>query len=243
MRKIARRFYQWAKFHLLYFLSDTYAYCNVQLALDKRVMSKKIIFRIFRQKYEVQECRVVKEYCKKDDVILELGTGVGFISLFASQYCSFKNIYTFEANPLLIPLIKRNFELNKCFPTVQNCLLVNNPVLPHSDFYVCEDFYSSSLSRPAQYKEVIKVENRDFSETLNAIRPNFLIVDIEGFEYELLNNIQLPSFVQKILIELHPHKTTCEVDLVDKFQREGFEIDMEKLQVNQLAGIRLHGKR
>lgn len=213
-------------------------YGSIRLYIDRSIISVSIIRRIVKGKYESNEKKIIARHLTVDDRVIELGTGMGFISLYCSLICPPENIYTYEANPLLLPLIKKNYNLNNRYPLVENCILLNNPNTPFSDFFICHDFYSSSLTQPDVYKEIIKVPNRDFVEELKRIRPTFLIVDIEGYEYELFKDIQTLEGISKVLIELHPEKAFTHFDLVGHLQGIGFVVEQEYLSVNQLFAIR-----
>lgn len=225
-------------YHLRYLFCNKVTYRNVVLHLDRSLVSKSIMFRIFNGKYEKNESDIISRALRPNDVVFELGTGMGFISLYCSLICPGRNIYTYEANPLLIPLIKRNFELNQQAINVGNVILSNNPSSDFVDFFVCRNFYSSSLTRPSSFVRILHVNTRDFLTEINRISPTFMIVDIEGFEYELFRGVALPSSIKKVLIELHPEKAYAEFDLVEYFRSNGFSVHSRFLELNQLFAER-----
>lgn len=224
--------------HVRYVIGRRVTYENIQLCIDRKLVSRRVAFRIFQGKYEKNEKRIISETLHPNDRVFEIGTGIGFISMYCALTCRDRNIFTYEANPLLVPLIKKNFKLNNRAINVDNCVLVHRPETDFSEFYVCKDFYSSSLTKPASYDSVIKVPNKDFLTELRRVSPTCLIVDIEGFEYELFRNVELPSCIAKVLIELHPEKAYSHFDLVAYFRERDFMVSDEYLEVNQLLARR-----
>ena len=77
-----------------------------------------------------------------DDVVMELGGGVGHLSTRCSKILGSDRVFTFEANPELEPLMRENFRLNGVRPTAEFCML------GHTEgcvaFYVNRDFWASS---------------------------------------------------------------------------------------------------
>mgnify|MGYP006435514619 FL=1 len=73
-------------------------------------------------------------------------------------------------------------------------------------FYIEKNFYSSSTIKRSDDVEKIAVKTENINEQIKKYRPNFLIVDIEGGEVDLIKKINFKaSHISKLLIELHPH--------------------------------------
>jgi FkbM family methyltransferase len=155
---------------------------------------------IVNGKYEEGEIQLISEKLNKADKVLEIGTGLGFVSTFCANVVGSENVFTFEANPYNIEIASQVFEKNGVSPFVQNALL--------SDFEGEIDFpinkksiLASSLNKTSD--EFAKVNSLNLNELVKKISPNFLIMDIEGAEYEVFKIIQFQS-IEKIQFELHP---------------------------------------
>lgn len=86
---------------------------NVVLNLDDPAISDNLRNRILQGKYERQEAKCIIEAGEQGDRLLEVGAGIGYISCLAGISGKFTSIACVEANPELIPLIRRNHEINK----------------------------------------------------------------------------------------------------------------------------------
>jgi FkbM family methyltransferase len=182
--------------------------------------------------------KIIDSSLTSSDKVMELGTGIGFIALFCAKKIEANRVFTFEANPLLIPHIRENFRINKKEINLFNSILKHNPTQSSCEFYISKDFYSSGLTRPKYFKSVVDVSVIDFEAEINRIEPTFLIVDIEGYEYELFKELVLPAVVKKVLIELHPEKANSFSDIIGNFKVQGFAVNEQYLQLNQLYGER-----
>jgi len=153
-------------------------------------------------RYELDERGLLGEALEDSDVVLELGAGIGVVSTICARRIGSQRVFTFEANPNLIPLAMETFKLNGVAPTIENSIL--GLAEGEMRFYVERDFWSSStVKRSADAREVM-VPVRLLSDAIKKIRPTFLIVDIEGGEAEIFDSVQLDG-VRKVMIELHPH--------------------------------------
>jgi FkbM family methyltransferase len=152
--------------------------------------------------YEKPEIEALKSHLTKDDIVMELGTGIGLLSIFCAKRNGSKKVFSFEANPELEQYIRKNYELNHVSPSLDICLL--DHTTGERDFYITKDFWASSTIYPINQKiaKVVKVPVKSFNAEVQQINPTFLILDIEGGEYHLLQNADLHN-IHKIIIEIH----------------------------------------
>jgi len=157
--------------------------------------------------YERREVEAVRALVRPEDVVLELGGGIGYMSTFMAHNRKVANIHTYEANPALIPFIKRlHAENDVQSVTIHNALL--GPRKGKAKFYVRENFLASSMEEnpsgeksPVVQIEEIEVENA--RAAVKAIKPTFLVCDIEGAEAQILPLADF-SGLRGAVIELHP---------------------------------------
>ena len=157
---------------------------------------------IRRGNYEQSELRALRKHLEPDDVVLELGAGIGFISMQCAQVVGAERVFAYEANPALESHIRRNYELNGVFPKLEICVLGDRA--GEIDFFVEEDYWASSTIRQSPTARRIRVPVRPLNDAIRRVNPSFLIVDIEGGEYDLLEQIDFYN-IRKLAMELHRH--------------------------------------
>ena len=165
----------------------------------------KIRSLLRRNVYERKESEAVLRIVQRDDVVLELGGGIGYMSTLIATQRRAREIHTFEANPGLIDYIAAVHAANGVENvTVHNALLApeaGDPV----DFYVRENLLSSSMTEgnEGNIASVEKVAVQSLPDTLARIRPTVLVCDIEGAEAGLLPAADFTG-LRVAVIELHP---------------------------------------
>jgi len=175
---------------------------GVRLPLKHLAITPPIRKDIFFGTYESKEAELVSKYITDRDVVMEIGAGIGFLSSLCAKIVGDTNVFAYEANPQLIDLMRHVHQINEVSPKINNGLLGNGKST--RTFWLEKDYWASSLIQGSSDATPIQVEQIDFNEELNKIRPSFLIVDIEGGEYDLLRHADL-THVEKIVIEVHPH--------------------------------------
>lgn len=180
---------------------------GLRIPNDPAVIDQKKRRLLRRGEYERREVEAVKALVRPEDVVLELGGGLGYMSTFMSHNRKVGAVHTYEANPALIPFIQRVHAENGVENvTIHNALLGSRK--GKAKFYVRENFLASSMEEnpegeksPVVQVEEIEVENA--KAAVKAIKPTFLVCDIEGAEADIL---PLPDFsgLRGAVIELHP---------------------------------------
>ncbi|MBN2347471.1 MAG: FkbM family methyltransferase [Bacteroidales bacterium] len=165
-----------------------------------KIASDTIRYALYKESYESAELKFVKNNLNQDDVIMEVGTGLGLLSAYCAKNIGDHKVFTFEAHPFLETAIKENYALNHVAPNLEMCLVGQNT--GYGTFYLGRDFWSSSIYNKAQGAESIKVPVVSFNKKVREINPTFLFLDIEGGEYELVNYADFYN-IKKLLIELH----------------------------------------
>ena len=74
---------------------------------------------LFKGTYEDNERRLVRGLLKPGDRVLEIGTGIGLVSLVCAKICGAGNVLSYEANPQLERIIRKNYELNGLTPNLR----------------------------------------------------------------------------------------------------------------------------
>lgn len=155
---------------------------------------------IYQGSYEATELRLVKARLREDDVVMEIGTGLGLLSAYCAQRIGNDRVFTFEANPELEQPIRENYRLNKVSPNLKMNLVGKQA--GWETLYVGDNFWSSSIFDKPQGAKPVLVPAVSFNETVRAIDPSFLIVDIEGGEINLVEYADFHN-IRKLLIEIH----------------------------------------
>ena len=90
--------------------------------------------------------------------------------------------------------------MNLNYFKVINCIVSKRKEV---DFYINKEIHSSSIEKRISSKNKVKIKCVTLEEIYKKFKYNFLLLDIEGNEYELLLNNKWPSDLNKILIEFH----------------------------------------
>ncbi len=164
--------------------------------------------RIRSGKYEGQEIKAGLRIVVEDDVVLEIGAGIGLVGAVIAANAKPLKVASFEANPNLIPVIEELYALNGLNDriSVTNAVLVTTPDAPATlPFHLHKSYLGSSLfnTNPIRSTERVDVPTASFPDACNELKPTVLVMDIEGGELELLRHADLSDF-RAIVLEFHP---------------------------------------
>lgn len=187
-------------------------------------ISKNIMNFIYSGAYEGEEVAILMKALKSTDKVLEIGSGLGFLTVFCAKRIGSENVVAYEANPLLIDKIKENFSLNNVDLDIRNAILSDAD--SEIDLFIEDSFWSSSTVRRSDEAKVVRVKTKNINDILLDSRSNFLIIDIEGGEKQLIYKINF-NLVDKLLIEIHPHVigNNQSTKIIAYLFEKGFELD------------------
>jgi FkbM family methyltransferase len=200
---------------------------GLRLKIDKNNFSKKMKMRLHRGKFELPELALIKEKINGNERILELGAGIGFISMNLVKKVGSDNLFAYEINPGLINIIKENQKLNGLDFTINSDFLTSDKTQVGNEmmFYTSKQFYSSSFVEFDDYVEAIPVKAKFIDDEIDRLRIDTLVIDVEGCEYDMFENWTLPSAIKKVCIEIHPYKVKAAFDIGKVLEMQGFEAD------------------
>ena len=181
---------------------QTISIWGVTVATDLGTVTKDIRKALYREDYEASEARMVREHLRNDDRVLEIGGGVGLISLLCAKTCGAENLSIFEPNPAAVAAIEVNFSLNGMTPNIsQAAMALEDGTI---EFFMNDNIFSSSLIDRKNDAEPVAVATRDIRSVIAETKPTVLVMDIEGAEIDALPHAAAPS-VRAMIVELHPH--------------------------------------
>jgi FkbM family methyltransferase len=183
---------------------QTIDFDGVTLSTDASAIPRSVRTGLFKGSYEDHERKLARRLLKPGDRVLEIGAGIGFVSLLCRKICSAGNVRSYEANPLLEPIIRRNYALNSMEPDLRMraITLDGAPIT----FFRNDNIISSSTLERDGFSEKIVVQSEALSEVLAEYRPTVVIMDVEGAEVDLLAQSNLDG-VRHVIVEIHPHLT------------------------------------
>jgi FkbM family methyltransferase len=159
---------------------------------------------LFKETYESHERHLARQLLRPGDRVLEIGTGIGVVSLLCAKICGVDNVLSYEANPILETVIRANYGLNGLTPNLRmRAITVEGEPIT---FFRSDNIVSSSTKDRGRHAEKMTVESDRFDDVLATHRPDVVIMDVEGAEIELLSSASLTG-VEHIVVEIHPHIT------------------------------------
>jgi FkbM family methyltransferase len=190
-------------------------YYNIRYRLNKWTTIEGILFPVYLRygygvlrfidngEYESGEIAIISKTLEDGDKVLEMGTGLGFISAYCAKKIGSQNVYTFEANPSLERNIRELYDKNGVRPCLTFAILgkEEGKVLFYKDR---RSMLASSLqSSPEPELQPVEVPVKKLADVIRDIQPTYLVMDIEGGEYEIFEAIEFQT-IKKIQVELHP---------------------------------------
>lgn len=163
-------------------------------------MSPRVERALSRGGYEREELRLIGEVLLPEDIVLEVGAGLGLVSTYCAKRVGSSRVFAYEADPELEPCIRETYELNGVNPTLEMCAVGGQA--GRVTLFRDKHFVSSSVVRRRVGAKPIEVPGKALSYIVEKVRPTVLIVDAEGAEREMFEGAQLEG-VTRIVLELH----------------------------------------
>jgi FkbM family methyltransferase len=175
----------------------------------------------YNGRYEMSEREIVERTLRADDVVLESGCGIGYVTTVVAGIA--REIRSFDANPQVVDIARETVARNGRQAKLEAAVLARGPSSPTVPFYVASDFWASSLE-PFDGGRRIDVPVHDFVEACRGC--SYLLVDIEGGEVDLLRG-EIPD-IQRICVETHPLVTSPAqiTEMLRSLFEQGFMIDV-----------------
>ena len=218
-------------------------------------IGKKAKFRLrvnTSDKFTVIEVWESKEYIdsefdiKKDDVVVDIGANIGAFSVLAAKKANNGIIFAYEPDKENYGMLLKNKFLNK----VDNIFPFNLAISAKKgsiDFFTTKlnsnahSVYDSSPSR------IIKIKSNTLNDifTTNKIRRiNYLKIDAEGAEYDILLNTptELIRKIDKIVLEYHDYLDHGHsyIELIRYLEKNRFKVELYGTNFLSIIG-RMYG--
>lgn len=179
-----------------------YSHFGVRLKTGPQDLPKNVRGHIFKGGYEDVEAELAQAVVTQGDRVLEVGTGIGFVSILCAKLAGQGRVTSFEANPVLEPMIRANYAENGLTPDLRmRAVTVDGTPIR---FFADPGILSSSLIDRDLPSDEITVESTPIAEAMAEVAPTVIVMDVEGAEVDLLPAADL-SGVRALIIEVHPH--------------------------------------
>jgi FkbM family methyltransferase len=182
------------------------------------------LYEIFNNNlYNRQHCTV-----NPGDVVVDIGGHLGFFSYFAICKGA-ERVYCFEPSEENVNTIRLNFK----FPNLKiEAAAVTSKNGMVSFYYNPESSMQSGLYSPTFSKGVtcISINLYDYMKESHINRINFLKIDCEGSEYDIIESLPeefLRNNIDKMCIEYHFNYDDRLRKMVDKIKKCGFQVERE----------------
>lgn len=150
--------------------------------------------------WEPCEIDKISRFLPRDIDVIEFGAGSGYISCFTNKLLQGKRHIVFEANPILTPIIENNRDINGCnFEVVGKAYAFGKPFIDYPVTTAHDNIVA--LSRPV----VFKVEAVSLGDVVEQYNLDWysLIMDIEGAEFDIVNEAKALEKCKHMIIEIH----------------------------------------
>lgn len=191
-------------------------------------ISPNILQTIYGGYYEQSEMQLLQQHLSKNDTVMEVGAGIGFLSSYCAKQIGSDRVFAYEANTGLEKHIRENYKINSVNPSLEMCLVGVEE--GEQEFYISKDFWSSSTSSThGKNAKRTVISMKSFYKEVERINPSFVIIDIEGGEYDLFKESRSLHNIRKIIIEVHRSKLGDEKSelVIANLEQAGFRVEQK----------------
>ena len=178
---------------------------GVLIPFDPAIITPAIKHAIETGYFEAEEAAQLPHIVEPDDIVLDIGAGIGFISTLIARRA--ERVISVEANPDLLPFMARLHQMNGVENATRLNVVLGDAEAGKATFFQRTDFWMGSLaSGPNPYKSTVKVPNMGLNTLLKQEGVTLIVCDIEGAESFLFTHSEL-CCVDRVYLELHDHIT------------------------------------
>ena len=190
-----------------------------------------IIDEIFLEQAYFPDC----DFELKDgDVVVDIGAHIGVFTVYSAKKVDC-TVYSYEPRPDNFELLKENVSLNKIEACVKTFQFAVGGVSGSLDF--CMDAEGLGQIGGSNGNKIIvrTVTLKEIFDSNNLLKVNFLKIDVEGEELEMLLNFPKEYFprIEKIAMESHTESITSQ--LTSLLSSNGFNVKTLKLPKSNMS--------
>jgi FkbM family methyltransferase len=226
-RKIFKNWNICAKLYLNQ-VKDTFTILETKTNKKIKIRSNTTDFMALANVWLLEDYKIKKFEINSNDVIIDIGAHIGIFTIYASQFCNNGKIYSFEPVKENYDLLLNNIKLNHSEQVKPFNLAVSN-TNDVVTIYINDDKAAHSIFPSSESSIKVKsITLQNIFEENNINHCNFLKLDCEGAEYEILCNLPAKYFkeIDKIVMECHfvDKKPELIGDLKQILVKQGFQV-------------------
>ena len=224
----------------------TYEIDGLTLDVPDALINNRIAAKLASGKYEGQEAAAARMRLRDGQRVLELGAGVGYIATLCARVAGPENVTTVEANPSMLPVIRANLDRNGAGAVT----LLHGAVTGRAGteaavaFDGARSFWAGHIANEQSAPDrLVEVPALGLDALLARVRPDLVIMDIEGAEAHLFD-APWPDHVRSVMMELHPgrYPDTAIQRIVDCMSQSGLTYDPGPSRGRILCFRRVRGR-
>lgn len=189
-------------------------YKDAKLFVPERYMHDNLLNRFINKVYEKEEEAMIAKYIDENDVVLEVGSCIGYTTTMLSERA--KSVTSVEANPELVETLNKMVEANE-LSNVEMTYGYLSDLKSQVDFQTYDNIVAGSGDR-----QDLEINNaRGWGHTLRMYKVdciklkdlpgysefNAMCLDLEGGKLDFLTEYQeyITKNIKKIILEIHGH--------------------------------------
>jgi FkbM family methyltransferase len=184
---------------------------------EDKGLSKDLEKNGWREPYNSKH---IYNFVSTSDVVLDIGANLGYFTLLCKNA---KRIISIEPIPQAIPIIKKNTKEN----SMEDKCEVLNYAVGKEGYLNLEINERMNLSKivEKETEKSVKIKSKPLNYFVKKYNANFIRMDVEGYEYEILIG-NIPKKIDKITLEFHLNRLGNKkyTELLEHFKEEGFKI-------------------
>ncbi|MGY5148935.1 MAG: FkbM family methyltransferase [Candidatus Nitrosopumilus sp. bin_68KS] len=235
LRKSKEVFKNWLVYPLLYYNLTQKDFVIFKTRTNKIIKIRKnsTDLMALTHVWLIEEYKRPNFEIKSNDVVIDVGAHIGLFTLYASQYCTQGLVYSYEPVKENYELLVENTKLNDLKHVRTFNTAVSNSNQPITLFINNDESGHSMFSQSSQSVSVDSISLKKIFDVNKIEQCNFLKLDCEGAEYEILRNLPSIYFekIDKMVIEYHMADSQPEllVELKRILTNQNFEIEIKSL--------------
>ena len=176
---------------------------GIKIAIDDSI-SEFMEEKVSSSYYASAPLRVLRKIINTNDIVLELGGGIGITATIIGKLG--KRCISYEANEALIELANMTHAVNNVNSTMIHAIMgVEDGI---ENINIGKDFWDSStiLHEKLKNSKSIKVKSLDINSEISKYCPTMIYSNIEGGEAKIIQHIDFnsASSIKKLVISFHP---------------------------------------